>query len=260
MTRPPAPRRKDLETCFLLVLGALLFGLLPFPGWAKTAVLLSAVLMAPGYAIAAALFLPGQISRELRVVLSPVLSISAFALGGLLVQVVLPLDRLAFIFLLASTTIVACRIALLRRETSPAPAASRRLSLPRPSRAGALTLTLAVAVAGWAIALASKGAHDQLERPHLTSLWMVPRAPQGSARAVKVGVSNHLGGTAAYRLEVKQGINVLEHWRFRLDQDEQWQATLFPPPANSGAERLIGHLYRDGKLERSVDLEIGGLS
>jgi uncharacterized membrane protein len=261
MTRSPA-RRKDLEAIVTLVLGALLVSLLPLADWAKTALLLPVVLVAPGYAIGAALFRPGELPREYRVVLSVALSISAFALGGLLVQLVLPLNRLVLACLLALITIGASRVAFHRRQTAPlnwAEPPPLRLATVNPMAVVAVAGAIAVAV--WAIETATRGAHDQLDESHFTSVWIVPPTQAGTPGAMRIGVSNQEGRASAYRLQVSRGADVLQRWRFQLDADQQWQATLAASlSASSDGRPLIGRLYRDGTVERSVILEIGGRS
>jgi uncharacterized membrane protein len=257
MTPSPA-RWKDLGAAVTLVVGALLIGLLPLPDWAQAAVLLPAVLVAPGYAIGAALFRPDEIPSEYRVVLSVALSLSAIALGGLLVQLALPLNRLVLACLLVLITIGAGLIAFDRRQTAPLNGNEAPRRRVRINPVAVLALIAALGVAAWGIEVATQGANDQLGKPRFTSLWVVPpRSGQGSG--VSFGVANREGEATSYRLKVRRGSEIVEQWRFQLDPDQQWQAPLTASiPAVEG--RLVGSLYRNGRLDQSVTLEIGGRS
>lgn len=252
----PLPRRKDLGLAVVLVLGGLLLSLLPLPGAVKTAVMLPAVLLAPGYAIGAALFRPGEIPREYRIVLSVALSVAAFVLGGLLVQLVLPLNRAVLALMLSLVTIGASLVAYDRRRTAPVNR-SKPLDLAGINPLAALAMLAAIGVAAWAIGIATEGAHDQLDRSHFTSLWVVP--PGTGASPVKFGVSNEEGAAAAYRLQVNQGGKVLARWRFRLGPNHQWQSAL-AAASSSAHGPLVGRLYRNGALDQSVTFQTGGTS
>lgn len=258
MTPSPA-RRGDLGAIVALVLAALLASVLPIADWAQTAILLPAVLLAPGYAICAALFRPGELPREHRVVLSVVLSISAFALGGLLVQLVLPLNRLVFACMLSLIAIGASLVAFDRRQTAPINWTEPPLRLATVNPVAVLAIAAAIGVAAWAVEIATRGAHDQMGNTHFTSIWVVPSAAGDAVDATRIGVSNQEGRPIAYQLQLRRGSELLERWRFRLDEDRQWQAAL-PASAVADDRPLVGKLYREGDLDRSVILEIGGRS
>jgi uncharacterized membrane protein len=259
VTRAPTARWQDLAATVVLVLAALLAIVVPIAGWARTTIVLPAVLFAPGYAISAALFRPGEISREYRVVLSIALGVSAVALSGLLVQVVLALDRPVFATLVALITLGACAIAFNRRWPGPLNATESHFRPRSVGLTSALAIVAAVALAIWGIDLTTQGVDEQLMRSHFSSLWMIPSTSGGSKSAVRIDVSNHEGRSTGYRLLVKQGTRVVTQWRFRLESEREWRATL-TKPAESNGGALTGSLYRNGVLDRRVKLKIGGIS
>ena len=65
----------DLTVVAGLALAGLALALIPVPGPVRTAALLPLLLILPGFAVAAVLFRPGEISGELRMVLSVALSV-----------------------------------------------------------------------------------------------------------------------------------------------------------------------------------------
>jgi len=229
--------------------------LTPVPGPVRAAGALPLLLFLPGYALTAALFVPGGISRELRVVLGIAFSLGAAALGGLVVQLVLRLDRPVWAALLALVTVLAAIAALRGREPSadrlrPGP------GLPRIGLASLATILAAMAVAGGAIAIATQGVHRQVDRSHFTSLSLVPSDPSTTASPVRIGVSNHEGRAVAYRLVVRRWARTIQRWRFRLQANQDWEAQL-PAPAVSGTDPLVAVLDRDGRPYHRVALQIG---
>jgi hypothetical protein len=260
--RPFAPLWRDLGAVVALALLGLLVALLPVAGWVNAVALLPLVLILPGYALAAALLLPGTINRDYRVVLVVAFSVGASALGGVLVQVVFRLDRPVWAALLFSITALASAVALIRRDGLPA---DHHLVSFRPPRVGALSATAilaAAAIAGWGIAIATGGAHRQLENSHLSSLWVVPQQGGAATSAdapVSIGVSNQEGRDASYLLRVKKDGVTLRDWRIHLVPDQQWQAGLAAPTV-SGQGPLLVELYRGGELYRHASLWIGATS
>ncbi len=118
MRRFAVPWWGDLGAVVALALLAFVLALVPLTGPVRTAALLPLVLILPGYALVAALFMPGEISRELRVVLSVPFSVGVSVLGGVVVQLVIGLDRPVWAALLASATVVAAFVALRRRDAA----------------------------------------------------------------------------------------------------------------------------------------------
>lgn len=218
-------------------------------------VLISLAMLVPGYAVVAAMFPPGTIARGERFVYTVTASVAAAALGGLVVQSVLGLSRLAWALTLVSVTVVAAAVARRRRV----PPRSRRAARP-PNRvriglptAAAVLAAAAIAVA--AVAVAVDGLHAQRAGDRFSALWAIPRAP-GSG-SVEIGVWNHQTGTRAYRIRVTRAGATLKSWAGRLGPHESKRLVL-TPPATHASEQLVVTLYRDGRLYRRTKLRAGG--
>jgi Protein of unknown function (DUF1616) len=257
----PVPPWRDLVAATGLALAGLIIAVAPLPDPVRTATLLPLFLVVPGYALAAALFMPGEISRELRAVLSVAFSFAVLVLGGVVVQLVIGLNRPVWATLITCVTAVAAVVALLRRDVTPMPAdwAKSRPRLPRFGLASLAVVLAAMAIAGWAIAIATEGVHRQQDRAHFASLWLVPTDTSLTPPPVGIGVRTHQGGPADYRVTVRQGPRTIKRWRFRLDGNQEWQAALAPSEI-PGTGPLIGQLNRGGRPLHRVTLQIGGPS
>jgi uncharacterized membrane protein len=239
-----------------LALVAFVLALVPITGPVRTVVLLPLVLILPGYALAAALFMPGEITRELRVVLSVPFSVGVSVLGGVVVQLVIGLDRPVWAALLASATVVAAIVALRRRDGLPADDEPPSFRLPSLSVAWLLAIVGAIAVAGWAIATATDGVHRQQDRARFSSLWLAPSDPSApTERSVRIGVSNQEGRAVAYRLTVRRGARTVARWPLRLEPAEEWEARL-AASAISGTGPLVGRLDRGGQTYHRVTFQM----
>jgi hypothetical protein len=249
------PRSLDLAiACGLAALG-LLVSIVSPEGWSQAVALAPLVLAAPGYAITAALFPPGAVDRAELVVYSFVFSVSASALGGLALQVVLGLDRTAWLVLLVLLTLAASTIAQARRDALPIQSARKPAMRLPAGPLWAVAILAALASAGGAIGIGAEGVREQLSRQRFASLWAVPIEADVGSAGVKVGVRNH-GGPAAYRLEVRSAGEIVERRRLRLAPDQLWEARLGPEvTADSGS--LLVTLYHASTPYRSVELNIG---
>jgi Protein of unknown function (DUF1616) len=253
----PSPWWGDLAAVVVLALGGLVVALIPATGAVRTAALLPLVLILPGYALGAALFLPGEISRELRAVLSVAFSVAVAALGGLVVQLIFSLDRPVWAMLLAFATVLAALVALDRRDAMPAESVPPRLVLPRIGLVSVVGILVAVGVAGGAIAIATRGEHRQQSESRFSSLSLVPNGSSAIAPPVTVGVFNHEGRAVSYLVVVRRGPGTIRRWRFRLKANQDWQAQL-GGSAISGRGPLIARLDRGGQPYHRVALRIGG--
>jgi uncharacterized membrane protein len=266
---PLAPQWRDLVAMAALAVLALVVALLPVPGWMKVVAVLPLVLALPGYAVAAALFPFSEISRDERLVFIFAFSVGASALGGLLVQVILPLDRAVWAALLVFLTLLAGVVALKGRGQPPGTvdrdghppggADQKRPRLPRMSPFSAAATLGALLIAGVAIAIATRGAHRQQDSSHFSSLWVVPQgggAGTGDEAPVSIGISNQEGREASYLLRVRRDGVTLRDWRIHLVPDQQWQRGL-AASAISGTGPLRVQLYRGGELYRHTSLGIG---
>ncbi len=258
MTRLPASQRTDLGIVSALSLFALICTVLPVAGWLKAIAGILLAFLLPGYAIAAAIFLPGDIRRDLRFALAVVFSISCSALGGLVLQIVLPLDRPVFAVLLLGVT-GACLLVAARRRAYAGPADDApATTLLLPGLPSLVALLVAIALGGWAIAIATAGQHRQLAREHFTALWMLPEAAPGTSppgAPLRVAVANHEGRRVLYRLQVRQGARTLRQWHVDLPASDQWSSTV-PAPSAAGDAPVVAKLFRDGKVYRRVALRL----
>jgi Protein of unknown function (DUF1616) len=214
------------------------------------------VLFVPGYALSAALFLPGEIGRELRGVLSVAFSVGVSALGGLTAELVVGLDRPVWAVLLASATVLAAAVAFRGRAGSVSEGWRPRPRLPRVGPVAPLAVLLAIAIAGWAIASATEGAHRQASRSHFTSLWLVPGG-SGAEPAATVGVQNQEGRRVTYRLTLRRDARTVRRWRLRLGAGQEWQGEL-ASSAISGVGPLVARLDRGGLPYHRVSLRMEG--
>ncbi len=244
----------------LTILGALIgvgVALFADGGALATVALLPLVFILPGYALSAMLFPRGTIGRDLRLVLTIVLSLATIALGGLILHLVAVLERGTFIGLLAIVTCAAALVAVNGRQGMRTER-SRRSGWPRPSIGLSLALGAAIGLAGAAIAIASAGAHHQIDEARFSGLWLVP---QGGSRVppdeppVLVGFRNQEGETVDYRLVVRQGEAEIDTWKVRLGDGKEWETTLPADQLRPGT--LVASLHWSGRPQRRVSVELG---
>lgn len=239
------------------LLGAIV-ALAPVGTVVSSLALLPMVFVVPGYALAAALFLPGTIPAAERTVYTVVLSVAATALSGVAVQLVLPLGEAVWVVTLLLVTVAASAVALVRR--GPVARSQRpRPRLPRIGAGPASTLIVAMVLAIWAISISSEGAREERDEVQFTELWVLPQEPEetgGDEGEVEIGVVNHEGARAAFEVQVTLGRAVLDEWRVPLADDGRWEATL-PAPTVSAEEPLRVTLFKDGAVHRRAFLRSG---
>jgi uncharacterized membrane protein len=253
-----AVRSIDLLLTIFGVLVGVVVALIAGTGALATLALLPLVFVLPGYALSAALFPPGTIGRDLRLVLTVVLSLAAIALGGLLLHLVAVIERGTFVGMLAAVTLVATAVALNGRQGTWSDR-SPRPRWPHPPIGVTLALAAAIGLAGVAIAIASAGAHRQIDEVHFTSLWLVP---QGGTRLppdeppVLVGIANQEGKAVEYRLAVRQEGTEIGTWRVRLGDGREWETTI-PVEHLRPTGTLVATLHRFGRTVRRVGVKLG---
>jgi hypothetical protein len=236
-----------LAACLIAALGLLVTATAP-GGWIQAVPLLLLVLAASGYALCAALFPPGAIERSDRVAYSFVFAVAAAAVGGLLLQFAVDLDRWAWFLLLAGIDVLAAAIAWRRRVSTPIRGYNTPLMLPADPIWAACFLA-ALAIAGGAVAIAVKGVHEQQSRQRFASLWAVP-----VDGGVEAGVWNH-AGPSDYLLEVASDGQTIERLRLQLPPGGRWRQML-GPGVSSTTPSLLLTLYRDSVAYRKVELNI----
>jgi uncharacterized membrane protein len=252
----------DLLAAIALALAGLAAALIPAEAWLRAFLWVPLVLGVCGYAIIAALFPDQRLQPGERVVYAVAASIGATVLGAIVVQLVLDLDRTVWAVLLVAITVGAALVAIRRRGRRPTAAAPEtgrtgpRFHVPGP--VAGLTLIAAVAVAAAAVVISSNGARRERDSYRFTALWVQPaRHPAAiGGRAVTVGVDNHQGATARYRLVVKQGGGILTRRKLELGDGGRWRLRLAVAPA-SAADPVTATLRRNGAIYRHVYLDAG---
>jgi uncharacterized membrane protein len=237
-----------------VVLGlTLVAALIPADGWMKAvAVLPLALLVLPGYALATALFPTAVIGRDERLALVFAFNVAACALGAVLLQIVVPLDRTTWALLLSALTLGAGYMTWVRRGERQRRGHRTTTRLPWVSPIAVAAIVAALAGAGWAVALATQGAHRQLDQSHFSSLWAVARGDGGTAPA-SIGVSNQEGRDVSYLVRVSRAGAAPRDWQIHLTANQQWQKDL-AASSMPGSGPLIVELYQAGVLLRHVKL------
>jgi len=219
-------------------------------GW----LLFPLVLFLPGYAIAALAFPPRTIGPAERGIYAVALSVAVAAVGGLILQLAIGLDRLSWAVLLGLVTAVcggwAVRLGRLPRPRSP------RLPWALPFAVGAFAA--AGLVAGMAIVSARDGQLESRARVHFTDFWIAPPRPAAAAPRAGtflVGLRSHESGVSRYALRLSRGGLLLAEREAVLRPGGQrvWD---FSTPAGPGL--LVASLRQDGGLPRRLHLPLEG--
>jgi uncharacterized membrane protein len=246
----------DLVGTIALALAGLGLALLGGPSWARVALLLPLVFCLPGYAVVCALLPADTIPPVERAVYTVALSIAICALGAVLLQLVLRLDRTVWAAMLTLVTLAASAVALRRRR----PLAWRspmRSAVALVSPASSIAILLAVAIATGAVAIASAGARSERQDSRFTELWVLPAARKAGpgGEAVSIGVVNHLGSAASFVLQMQHGA-LLTSQPLRLAAGERWR-TQVSFSGISSADPLLVTLLDNGALYRRASLASG---
>jgi uncharacterized membrane protein len=254
LSRPSVLGERDLVAVAALSVVGLLVTVIPFPDWFRAIVLMPLVIVLPGYALAAAIFPPGFVTREERTVFTIAFSIGAAALGGLLLQLVVRLDRGTWLGLLLVVTLAACAVALSRRNGQ----FTATWKMPPIDPVPVAAIVVAVAIGGAALAIASNSASRQLDRSHFSALWIVPKGINSgrSANQLEIGVQNHEGRSLRYRLRISHHSATVRKWKFRLGSGQLWQTSL-PAGSAFGNGPVVATLFRNDVIYRRVAIDTG---
>ncbi|MGO8730151.1 MAG: hypothetical protein ACLQK8_26310 [Streptosporangiaceae bacterium] len=208
---------------------------------AVTAVLGILILAAPGYLLGELLF-GAAIEGLERVAVAAGLALCVPILGGLILYAAgVQLHRATWLGLLAGLTL-ACDLVLLWRRRSGR-AASFGWAPRRLPRRHAMAFGAAVAIAVCAVGIARAGVVWQ-HYPGFTQLWLV--RSQGNAASVNLGVANHEGKTARYRLVLLRNFRPAGSWNLTLANGQTWHRS----PSSSG-RRISVKLYKLPELAHS---------
>jgi hypothetical protein len=186
--------------------------------------LMPLVLFAPGHALVRALDPPSGTRRAAdHAVLAIALSFGAVVLGGLVLNGVFSLTRLAWAVWLVALTALASLVALARVHGSVAPSGSRTgetrgpRPLPRPRRATVAGASLALVAVAGAVVVNEISAHRWYRTP-LTELSLEGASP----RAARLTVSNHSGTRQTYRLSLTVGRSLLDSFDLTVAASRSW--------------------------------------
>jgi uncharacterized membrane protein len=240
--------RRDLVLVVALACAGFLVALLSAPVWLRSVLLVPLVLILPGYALAANLFAPRSVSPGERSVYVVVLSIAVAALGGLIVQLAIGLDRRSWAVLLATVTVLAAvrGIRETPREPAPVPAMPWRPALV------AAAFLIASLIAGLAIASAGDGLHEAQSKIRFTAFWLLPSLGAEGATVV-VGARSHEGRPTDYELRLRQGGRSLASEDLTLVAGERWERS-YPVTAAPSGETVTATLLREHRPYRRLDL------
>lgn len=224
---------------------------------------LALVLWAPGYAVGAALFARrSDLNRVVRMAFSIGLSVATLPLLALLVdRSPWGLRPWPMMLALAMWVTVWCGVALLRRWALGTAAYGAAFPQPRlvrqpvSLRRAALIGTLCVGIGAGSLLM---GRAFNTGTPQATELFVLgangllvdyPReAVAGKSITVPLGVTNHDGGAATYRVEVRAGDAVLHASApITIRNGATWQAPLrFAVPRAGDDQAIDVLLLRDG--------------
>jgi len=215
--------------------------------------LIPLILFLPGCAIAALAFPPGSVSVAERGVYAVALSVAVAAVGGLLLQLAIGLDRASWAALLLVVTVL-CAVQGVRLGRYPKPRPPRRpWALPFVVAAFAA----AALVTALAIDSARDGVLEARAESRFTDFWMVPprAAEAGSAETFTVGLRSHEGEVSRYVVRIASGGRLLSRREVALAPGRQrvWD---FPAPAGRG--RVVASVGEDGGPVRRLYLTFGG--
>ena len=159
-------------------------------------------------------------------------------MGGLILSAIgIPLQRTAWLVLIAGVILLCDSILVIRTRTSRSDVVKSSRSSIRIPTSILVSSAIAVVIAGTAVGLARVGVAMQ-RYPGFTELWLSPSA--GSTSVASLGVTNHQGSTTRYRLILFSNGRSDASWNITLADGQTWQRHI------SIRDRLttVANLYR----------------
>ncbi|HEU5090654.1 MAG TPA: DUF1616 domain-containing protein, partial [Roseiflexaceae bacterium] len=200
----------DLVLVILAAAISMALGFVPnVPEALRAVVALELVLFMPGYALVTLLFPNSLRDNTMRLVVVLGSSIAIAIVCGLVMNF-LPwgLTRSSWSAALGIITIVLATLGLLRIDIHRRPSIS--WASLKIARLPAVQLVLAGMVLVGALGVARTSALSQ-QHTNFTQLWMLP-AEQTSIPSVRLGIRNDEPAALTYRLQLRQGEQVLQEW------------------------------------------------
>ena|SRR5690348_3843078 len=202
-----------------------------------------ALIVCPGYVWAEVFLSPRVIGLE-RVAVAAGLSLALPVLGGVAINAAgIPLYRATWAGLLASAILAGDALLLALRRTGRRAPPSRHKDAPPPAAWHVAAFGAAVVIAAGAVMLSVASAAKQAY-PGFTQLWLSTNVR--NARVAALGVGNHQGSTARYRLVLLRQGHVSTTWNLTLSDGQRWQRMI---PVTDGYS-VAARLYRLPDLAR----------
>jgi uncharacterized membrane protein len=204
-------------------------------------------LFLPGYAITAANFARRDLDRPRMLLTSLCLSLSALAVGALLLNYAPGgIRALSWALLLLAIVFGCCRAAALRRP--PAKAASQRLRLPRLAPVALVLVGLGLAAVTAALVLSARTVPAE-EAVGYTELWVLPDG-RSEIGDFQVGVGSEERVAVPYDLLVRVGEQPLIRRSFMLDPGETRVVRLDTgAPPGSAPVPVVATLLRQNQTD-----------
>jgi len=231
--------RLPLAGAATLAVGATCLVLLPqpVPESLEVAVAIPLVLLAPGYAVSAAVLPIGSIRTAERLAMSIGLSLAIAALIGLILNVTpRGLVREAWITAFATVTVASVLIALKRGR---GPQRIHASPWQGATLVQAAWFVAALLLFAGAMGIAVIG--EQTEpRPAFSELWMLPST---DGQSVTVGIGNRELSGQTYRLQVRVGQEMLyARDDITVPSGHTWE-TEVALPTGDGRSLIIGEIF-----------------
>lgn len=237
----------------LVILGAVLALTGSYLLWVRAPVGILMTLVVPGYTLTEVLFGRAAVSGFERLAFIAGLSVSAAAVGGLLLWVGFKsLDTEIWVFAIWVFTILGSVLIYFQRrrthedevqvekiEENQVQPSNRIRSLPLISRW--LPFALAVAIVIGSVLYVQAVAKVQ-PNPEITQMWMIPDQKDPS-HTVQLGVNTHTYNPHRFTILLNRGGHLITEWTdIKMQTDDHWQITYKLPTPLPGSGPLQASL------------------